>query len=150
MKQTIPSPNTIMQGDCIEIMGGMPARSVDFILTEAQMRAFWQIDRQPHDRLGRHADFRVCGFLSVRGRRFLAFQLSVFTHSRARPSGRHCGRKGIRPSGKWQATVRRDGRSRSRTFTMRADAVRWAREAELQAEHGRADTRTCAGPQCGS
>jgi integrase len=33
-----------------------------------------------------------------------------------------------RPSGKWQATVRRDGRSRSRTFSKRADAAKWARE----------------------
>ncbi|WP_425043816.1 integrase [Primorskyibacter sp. S87] len=41
-----------------------------------------------------------------------------------------------RPSGKWQATVRRDGRSRSQTFTLRKDAVKWARAAELQAERG--------------
>lgn len=41
-----------------------------------------------------------------------------------------------RPSGKWQATVRRDGRSRSKSFAMRADAVRWARDAERDAERG--------------
>lgn len=32
--------------------------------------------------------------------------------------------------------MRHDGRSRSRTFTMRADAVKWARETERQAECG--------------
>ncbi|SEN85316.1 Phage integrase family protein [Roseovarius tolerans] len=41
-----------------------------------------------------------------------------------------------RPSGKWQATVRRDGRSQSKTFSKRADAMKWARETELQAEQG--------------
>jgi integrase len=41
-----------------------------------------------------------------------------------------------RPSGKWQATVRKIGRSHSESFTMRADALRWARETELQAERG--------------
>jgi integrase len=41
-----------------------------------------------------------------------------------------------RPSGKWQATVRRDGRSQSKSFSKRADAIKWARETELQAEHG--------------
>jgi len=41
-----------------------------------------------------------------------------------------------RPSGKWQATVRKDGRSKSRSFTKHADAVKWAREAELHAERG--------------
>jgi len=39
-----------------------------------------------------------------------------------------------RPSGKWQATVRRDGRSSSKSFTKRADAVKWARTVEMQAE----------------
>ena len=41
-----------------------------------------------------------------------------------------------RESGKWQATVRKDGMSRSRTFTKRADASKWAREVEQQAERG--------------
>jgi len=41
-----------------------------------------------------------------------------------------------RPSGKWQATVRKDGRSHSKSFIKRADAAKWAREAELQAEQG--------------
>jgi hypothetical protein len=41
-----------------------------------------------------------------------------------------------RPSGKWQAMVRKDGRSASKSFTKRADAVKWAREKELQAETG--------------
>ncbi len=41
-----------------------------------------------------------------------------------------------RPSGRWQAIVRHEGRSRSRTFTIRADAVKWARETERQAECG--------------
>jgi integrase len=41
-----------------------------------------------------------------------------------------------RPSGKWQATVRKDGTSRSKTFTKRADATKWARETELRAERG--------------
>lgn len=41
-----------------------------------------------------------------------------------------------RPSGKWQSTVRRDGRSRSQTFTLRKDAVKWARDTEQQAERG--------------
>ncbi len=40
-----------------------------------------------------------------------------------------------RPSGKWQAAVRRDGRSQSKSFSKRADAVKWAREAEIRAEH---------------
>ncbi|NOC83340.1 site-specific integrase [Ruegeria sp. HKCCD6428] len=39
-----------------------------------------------------------------------------------------------RPSGKWQATVRRAGRSASKTFTKRADAVKWARDTETNAE----------------
>ena len=39
-----------------------------------------------------------------------------------------------RPSGKWQATVRRAGRSASKTFTKRADALKWARDAETEAE----------------
>lgn len=34
MKQTIPLRNMIAQGDCINLMAGMPARSVDFILTD--------------------------------------------------------------------------------------------------------------------
>ncbi len=41
-----------------------------------------------------------------------------------------------RPSGKWQATVRRSGRSASKTFTKRSDAVRWARGTEMRAELG--------------
>lgn len=41
-----------------------------------------------------------------------------------------------RPSGKWQATVRKDGTSQSQSFRKHADAVKWAREAELQAERG--------------
>ncbi|MFZ1726826.1 MAG: site-specific integrase [Albidovulum sp.] len=41
-----------------------------------------------------------------------------------------------RPSGKWQATVRKDGRSQSRSFSKRADAVIWARETELRVERG--------------
>jgi len=40
-----------------------------------------------------------------------------------------------RPSGKWQATVRRGGRSQSKSFSKHADALKWAREAELRAEH---------------
>ena len=48
-----------------------------------------------------------------------------------------------RPSGKWQATVRRDGRSQSKSFSKRTDAVKWARETELRAEHtGLHDTAT--------
>ncbi|MBK8174328.1 MAG: DNA methylase [Rhodospirillales bacterium] len=34
MKQSIPSSNAIAQGDCIDLMAAMPARSVDFILTD--------------------------------------------------------------------------------------------------------------------
>lgn len=34
MKQIIPIKNTITQGDCIDVMAGMPAGSVDFILTD--------------------------------------------------------------------------------------------------------------------
>ena len=41
-----------------------------------------------------------------------------------------------RPSGKWQATVRKDGKSSSKSFTMRANAMKWARETELDAERG--------------
>ena len=41
-----------------------------------------------------------------------------------------------RPSGKWQATVRKDGKSRSKSFSKRADATKWARETELNAESG--------------
>jgi integrase len=41
-----------------------------------------------------------------------------------------------RPSGKWQAIIRKDRKSRSRTFTKRADAIKWAREAEVSAERG--------------
>lgn len=39
-----------------------------------------------------------------------------------------------RPSGKWQATVRKDGKSQSKSFSKRVDAVTWARQVELQAE----------------
>lgn len=50
-----------------------------------------------------------------------------------------------RPSGKWQATVRRDGTSQSRSFGKRADAMTWARETELRAERGGLhDTTTSA------
>ncbi|WP_299349464.1 site-specific integrase [uncultured Shimia sp.] len=41
-----------------------------------------------------------------------------------------------RPSGKWQATVRYQGRSASKSFTKRADAVKWSRLTEMQAESG--------------
>ncbi len=41
-----------------------------------------------------------------------------------------------RPSGKWQATVRKDGRSLSKSFTKRVDATSWSRETELDAERG--------------
>lgn len=41
-----------------------------------------------------------------------------------------------RPSGKWQATVRSAGSSRSKSFTKRGDALKWARQAEMQAESG--------------
>ncbi|WP_372572382.1 hypothetical protein [Ruegeria jejuensis] len=41
-----------------------------------------------------------------------------------------------RANGKWQAQVRINGTSRSKSFTKRADAVAWARETELQAERG--------------
>ncbi len=41
-----------------------------------------------------------------------------------------------RPSGKWQATVRKDGQSRSKSFLKRADAAKWARETELSADRG--------------
>ena len=41
-----------------------------------------------------------------------------------------------RPRGRWQATVRHDGKSCSKSFTKRADAASWARETELQAERG--------------
>ncbi|SDJ47207.1 integrase [Aliiruegeria lutimaris] len=41
-----------------------------------------------------------------------------------------------RPSGKWQAQVRHDGKARSKSFGKRADAVQWARETERQAERG--------------
>lgn len=34
MSQTVLLRNKIIQGDCIEIMGSMPARSADFILTD--------------------------------------------------------------------------------------------------------------------
>ncbi len=47
-----------------------------------------------------------------------------------------------RPSGKWQATVRKDGRSQSKTFSKRADAVKWARDAELRAEQHGLDDKT--------
>ena len=39
-----------------------------------------------------------------------------------------------RPSGKWQATVRKDGRSCSKSFTKRVEANKWARNTELKAE----------------
>ena len=35
-----------------------------------------------------------------------------------------------RPSGKWLATVRKDGRSSPKTFTKRADATKWARNRD--------------------
>ncbi len=41
-----------------------------------------------------------------------------------------------RPSGKWQATVRKDGQSRSKSFLKRSDATKWARETELSADRG--------------
>ena len=48
-----------------------------------------------------------------------------------------------RPSGKWQAIVRKDGKSQSKSFSKRADAVKWARETELRAEQvGLQDTVT--------
>ena len=34
MKQTVPFRNVIANGDCIDLMAAMPARSVDFILTD--------------------------------------------------------------------------------------------------------------------
>lgn len=34
MKQTVPLRNMIAHGDCIDLMAGMPAGSVDFILTD--------------------------------------------------------------------------------------------------------------------
>ena len=41
------------------------------------------------------------------------------------------GHGGEAPSGKWQAQVRmRNGAARSRTFSTRADALKWARETE--------------------
>ncbi len=39
-----------------------------------------------------------------------------------------------RPSGQWQATVRRAGQSASKTFTKRADAAKWARDTEAETE----------------
>lgn len=47
MSQTIPLRNKIVQGDCIDIMGKMPARSVDFILTDPPYLVRYQ------DRTGR-------------------------------------------------------------------------------------------------
>jgi hypothetical protein len=47
-----------------------------------------------------------------------------------------------RPSGKWQATVRKDGKSQSKSFSKRADAVTWARETELRAERDGLKDRT--------
>lgn len=41
-----------------------------------------------------------------------------------------------RPSGKWQATVRKVGQSRSKSFLKRSDATKWARETELSADRG--------------
>ena len=37
---------------------------------------------------------------------------------------------------KWQATVRRDGKSRSMTFIKRADALKWSRDAGMRADRG--------------
>ncbi|NOE35358.1 hypothetical protein [Ruegeria sp. HKCCD7318] len=39
-----------------------------------------------------------------------------------------------RPSGKWQAQVRVNGTSRSKTFTTKKDAMFWARDMETRAE----------------
>ncbi len=39
-----------------------------------------------------------------------------------------------RPSGKWQAQVRVNGTSRSKTFTTKKDATTWARDIETRAE----------------
>jgi len=39
-----------------------------------------------------------------------------------------------RSSGKWQATVRSGGKSASKTFTKRTDAIKWARKTEMRAE----------------
>lgn len=47
MNQAIPLRNKIVQGDCIDIMGNMPARSVDFILTDPPYLVRYQ------DRTGR-------------------------------------------------------------------------------------------------
>lgn len=49
-----------------------------------------------------------------------------------------------RPSGKWQATIRRGGRSSSKTFSKHADAVTWAREAEVRAERNGVNPSTIA------
>ncbi|NOD37080.1 MULTISPECIES: site-specific integrase [unclassified Ruegeria] len=50
-----------------------------------------------------------------------------------------------RPSGKWQATVRKDGQSRSMSFHKRADATKWARETELSADRGLLTPALCVG-----
>ena len=39
------------------------------------------------------------------------------------------------PSGKWRAQVRKGGMYRGETFTLRRDALAWAQQIELQAEH---------------
>ncbi len=44
--------------------------------------------------------------------------------------------KNKQPSGKWQAMVRRMGRSARKSFIMRTDALKWARETEMQVERG--------------
>ncbi|MCB1312501.1 MAG: site-specific integrase [Sedimentitalea sp.] len=41
-----------------------------------------------------------------------------------------------RPNGRWQAQVRTNGHSSTKTFAKRADANKWAREMDLQAERG--------------
>ncbi|MEP1354525.1 MAG: site-specific integrase [Tateyamaria sp.] len=41
-----------------------------------------------------------------------------------------------RPNGKWQASIRHVDASRSKTFTQRADAVKWARQTEIAYERG--------------
>lgn len=39
------------------------------------------------------------------------------------------------PSGKWRAQVRREGMYRGQTFTLKRDAIAWAKQIEVQAEH---------------
>lgn len=56
-----------------------------------------------------------------------------------------------RLSGKWQATVRRTSHSPSKTFTKRADAVKWARVVETEAERtGIVSHRALAGADTAS